>query len=140
MTHQAIQQLARQLLNQHGLTEWKLGWNRRKRAAGVCNYRRKAIELSVYWIRQASDDDIRNTLLHEIAHALTPGQKHNHVWRAKCRQIGAKPERCTTVQSNAPAKWVGVCNCDIKHNFYRKPKRSYRCTSCKGDITVKGTT
>ena len=37
----------------------------------------------------ACDEEVKNTLLHEIAHALVgPGHRHNRVWRQKAREIG----------------------------------------------------
>ena len=39
---------------------------------------------------------MRDTILHEVAHALTPGDNHGPLWRRVCRQIGARPERCYT--------------------------------------------
>jgi hypothetical protein len=40
-------------------------------------------------------EEIVDTILHEIAHALV-GPRHGHdtVWKAKCTDIGARPERC----------------------------------------------
>ena len=32
------------------------------------------------------------TLLHEVAHALTPNERHNEVWRDKCIEIGGDGE------------------------------------------------
>lgn len=38
---------------------------------------------------------IRDTILHEIAHALVgPNHCHDLVWKAKCLEIGATPRRC----------------------------------------------
>ena len=37
--------------------------------------------------------EIKNTVLHEIAHALTPGHNHDHVWQAKAVSIGCDGER-----------------------------------------------
>ena len=36
---------------------------------------------------------IRLVVLHEIAHALTPGHNHDVVWQKKCAEIGGIPER-----------------------------------------------
>ena len=40
---------------------------------------------------------IRDTILHEIAHALTPGQHHNDVWRRKATAIGCTGQRCAKI-------------------------------------------
>ena len=48
-------------------------------------------------LTRMSDDDIRDTILHEIAHALDYKQRgksgHDEAWKAICRKIGAKPSR-----------------------------------------------
>ena len=43
--------LAVELLARHGLTDWSFGFNRRKRALGLCRHDRQRIELSVYFVR-----------------------------------------------------------------------------------------
>jgi predicted SprT family Zn-dependent metalloprotease len=45
---------------------------------GLCLYEPKAIELSLHFIERNAEDVIRDTLLHEIAHALVgPGHGHD---------------------------------------------------------------
>ena len=84
---------------QHGLLGWVFKFNRRKRQMGICFYphqgRPGRIELSIYFVEKNSEEEIRDTILHEIAHALV-GPKHAHdaVWRAKYIEIGAVPKRC----------------------------------------------
>jgi hypothetical protein len=34
--------------------------------------------------------EVIDTIKHEVAHALTPGQAHNGIWEAKAREIGCK--------------------------------------------------
>lgn len=90
--------LARSLVSKHLLDEWDFDWNNRKSALGVCNYRKKTIYLSEYFLGRVTDDEIKDTILHEIAHALTwvfyHKTGHGPVWKRICRQIGAKPQRC----------------------------------------------
>lgn len=84
---------ARQLVREHGLQDWAVQWSRSKRNAGHCNYTTKTLSFSPYVIPQFSDDKQRNTILHEIAHALTPGAGHGPVWQAKARAIGCDGKR-----------------------------------------------
>lgn len=38
-------------------------------------------------------EDIKDTVLHEIAHAIVGGKHHhNNVWKACCNKIGCKPQ------------------------------------------------
>ena len=61
------------------------------------------------WYRAdlSSLDQVRDTILHEIAHALVgPGHGHDAVWKRKCREVGARPERCG--QADMPeGRWRG---------------------------------
>lgn len=43
-----------------------------------------------WFLDNNTEDEIMETLLHEIAHALTPGHGHDRVWKAKCIEIGGK--------------------------------------------------
>src|SRR3979411_379819 len=62
------------LMGRWGLSNWQFGFNRRKRAFGLCRFPHGVspgrIELSVYAIECNSEDELRDTILHEIAHAL----------------------------------------------------------------------
>jgi hypothetical protein len=88
--HQEIERLALKLMTRFGLIDkgWKFAWNKRARAYGVCKYRVQRIELSSVLIPHLKMEDIRATILHEIAHALTPGHGHDRVWRDVCIRIG----------------------------------------------------
>lgn len=96
MTLSDVVDLAYELLLKHNLPDWKFAWDRAFRRAGCCDYRRKTITLSKHYVLLNADKpaDIKNTLLHEIAHALAPGHGHNYYWKKVCCQIGARPERC----------------------------------------------
>ena len=48
------------------------------------------VELSVSFVRRATWSDIRDTLLHEIAHAIAgPGHGHDAVWQTAARGASA---------------------------------------------------
>src|SRR5436305_8366046 len=86
--------LARDLLSTHGLTDWSFRLNRSRLNMGLCKYGPRTVELSVFFVERNSDEAIRDTLLHEVAHALVgPGHGHGPAWKAMCRRVGAKPER-----------------------------------------------
>ncbi len=56
--------LAAELLQVHGLHDWKFAFNRRKRSMGMCFYAARTIELSVYFVERNSPEEIRDTILH----------------------------------------------------------------------------
>lgn len=87
--------LANKMLSKHSeLKYWNASTNNRKRSFGVCNYTKKQIELSSYLIPVMTNKGIKETIIHEIAHALTPGHNHDKVWKLKCIELGGTGQRC----------------------------------------------
>ena len=55
------------------------------------------VELSVSFVLRATWSEIRDTLLHEIAHAIVgPGHGHDALWQTAARRIGCTEKRCST--------------------------------------------
>jgi SprT protein len=128
-----VQKLACTLLTVHGLDGWSFAFNRRKRAMGYCYYGRKTVELSIYFVERNPEPVIRDTLLHEIAHALIgPEHGHDQAWKEKCLEIGAKPERFGS--ANMPVgRWRARCSsCGKAFHRHRRPKRlqGWYCLHC----------
>lgn len=101
--------LAVGLMRQHGLNGWTFEFDNAKRRAGVCRYRCKVISLSRHYVRLNADnyEDIRDTILHEIAHAIAGFKAaHGPAWKAVCRRIGAKPERCYDSSKVIMLRWM----------------------------------
>lgn len=127
-------QLAHDLMRQHRLKKWSFRYNRGKRTLGLCNYTSKRIELSRYFVARNDEPAVRDTLLHEIAHALA-GEKAGHgpKWRAVCKRIGAIPERLDRTAVMPKGHWVATCpGCGVVHRRFRKPLlgRTYMCKAC----------
>jgi predicted SprT family Zn-dependent metalloprotease len=135
--------LALALLAEHGLHDWSFAFNRRKRALGYCRYDTRTIELSVHFVQRNGPEAIRETLLHEIAHALVgPDHGHDAVWKRKCLEIGARPVRCG--HADMPdGRWQAECgSCGQRFHRYRKPKRlkgwfCCRCGQERGNLVWK---
>ena len=125
--------LALELMARHGLHDWRFGFNRRKRSMGLCRFESRTIELSMYFVDGNSEDEIRDTILHEIAHALVgPRHGHDRVWKRKCLEIGATPQRCG--QADMPSgRWQARCGGGGRQfHRHRRPKRltGWHCGSC----------
>lgn len=90
ITRNEATQLTRDLLNEHGLTDWhvRLTTDLTKPFLGLCSYEDKSIILNAHHIDTHPTAEVINTIRHEVAHALTPGESHNEVWAAKARELG----------------------------------------------------
>ena len=128
-----VRQVALELMHRHGLHDWSFGFNRRKRSLGLCVYHRKAIELSVHLIERNGPEEVLDTILHEIAHALVgPNHGHDAVWKRKCLEVGASPKSCGQAEM-FEGRWRARCNfCGTNFHRHRKPKRlkGWFCRQC----------
>ena len=126
--------LATELMDAHGLVGWRIKLDHARRRAGQCDYVNKIISLSRLYVRHADIEHIRDTILHEIAHALV-GPRHGHdaVWRQKAREIGCTATRYHDL-SFARARWVMTCpNGCFSVERHRK-KSGLVCVSCKSAV------
>lgn len=131
-THEA-QALAVQLMNQHGLTDWTFKFDRSSRRFGRCEYAPKVISLSAPLTELNSLTEVRDTILHEIAHALVGvGHHHDWIWQCKARQIGAKGERCYSDAVITPkALYESICAfCKLVHKRNRLTQRTSVSAYC----------
>lgn len=133
MEREDAQQMARELMKQHGLSEWSFRFDRARRRAGSCVHSRKEITLSGPLTALYDAPTVRGVILHEIAHALV-GSSHNHdeVWQAKARELGC-PDRAR-LSGGLPAPrpaWRGVCPvCGAVRDLYSMPRRVTSCGAC----------
>ncbi|QBG47746.1 transcription elongation protein SprT [Verrucomicrobia bacterium S94] len=106
---ECIQTTAEALMKQHGLNAWRFEFDRCTRRAGCCNYRKKLITLAFDLAANGTPEEVKDTILHEIAHALV-GREHNHdaVWKAKAIEIGGSGRRTHQLQFSTP-RWSVTC-------------------------------
>jgi predicted SprT family Zn-dependent metalloprotease len=132
--------LATTLMKQHGLHDWSFRFDHARRRFGSCQPTRCMITLSRPLTLLNGIDQVRDTILHEIAHALTPGENHGAKWRAMCRRIGAKPERCyTNEQVISPARreapfQIGCAKCAWWVDRRRVTRRQLQCKRCRSPV------
>jgi len=135
--------LARQLMDRHGLSDWNFAFDRARRRFGSCQPARRRITLSVMLTRLNEDSQVQDTILHEIAHALTPKDGHGQAWKLKCVEIGANPKRCYTDQEvESPprrAAWfeIGCEKCGWWVDRRRRSRRKLICRVCRGIVTYR---
>jgi len=128
--------MATELMEQHGLLDkrWYFEFDSAKRRFGVCRYGLRCIGLSKYLVALNDEAEVRDTILHEIAHALVgPGHGHGPVWKAKCVEIGCRPVRCYSSDRvvGVEASFVATCpSCGSQHKRHKMPP-SHRRYSCR---------
>ena len=127
--------LARELMDSHRLVKWRIQYSHSKRTFGTC-FRNGRIQFSKYLVELNNVEKCRDNILHEIAHALTPGAHHGPIWEAMALKIGAIPKRCFESDVVIPeAKWLAMCD---NHGLVAKRNRKLTggvCKKCK--IPVK---
>jgi predicted SprT family Zn-dependent metalloprotease len=138
-------QLANRLLKEHGLTEqgWTFSFSNRKTHVGTCFHTRKQIVFSKWYV-QNHPDEIHDTILHEIAHALVgPNHGHDNVWRRKALELGCKPERCAddTVEFSGNYNYVLECPNDCNAGPWHRHRMTQRawygiCPNCRDPLTI----
>lgn len=131
---ESIHTLALQTMRNHGLKAWHFKFDRSTRRAGCCDYDNKLISISFDLVRSAAEEDIRDTILHEIAHALV-GKKHNHdaVWKAKAIEIGGSGTRTHRLELAPPRYHVRCENHCWMHTAQRRNRRLI-CRKCGGKL------
>jgi predicted SprT family Zn-dependent metalloprotease len=126
-------EMAERLVAEQGLAGWQVQFDNAKRRAGVCRFGDRVIGLSAHLARVHEPAEVRDTVLHEIAHALVgPAHGHDAVWRAAALRIGCSGTRC--VEEGAPrvvGAWLGVCSAGHVKDRHRRPERVMSCAQCR---------
>jgi predicted SprT family Zn-dependent metalloprotease len=138
------EKLAKSLMTENGLDARLFNFTHAKRVFGVCKYKRNrlsgeytlvGIGLSKYLVLLNDEEQVRDTILHEIAHALTLGDGHGERWKRMCVKIGCKPIRCYTSEEvvQPKLKYSAECGgCGTEFQKARLPKHNGRqCCKCQ---------
>lgn len=97
----SVQALARSLMAEH-MTEpgWSFRFDNGQRRFGACHYHSRVISLSKSLTLLNKESLVRDTLLHEIAHALAGFEAaHGPKWKEVASKIGATPKACYDPES-----------------------------------------
>jgi predicted SprT family Zn-dependent metalloprotease len=133
--------VARRLMDDFGLVDWEFKYNHRKCDLGLCfwptQHKKGRIELSTYLVKLNNIEQVHDIVLHEIAHALVGFcHRHDDVWKAKAKEIGATPSRLCNTARCAPPDYRAICpKCSRLYFRYRQVRNMHRgayqyCINC----------
>lgn len=142
------QVLAEELMYNHGLLDWKFCFDRAKKRFGRCDYTKKQISISASLTQLNSEEHVKDTILHEIAHALAGYEAgHGPKWKEIITQIGGKPNRCYGTEEIIIPKLKYTATCpqcsfSLQRKTKPKPGKYIACVQCckkynKGKFTKK---
>jgi predicted SprT family Zn-dependent metalloprotease len=134
-----VEILAKRLMAEHGLRDWKFAWIKKIHTLGQCYCAMKTIKLSIPYVLVNDIENITDTILHEIAHALVGGKHgHNFVWKLKAKEIGCLPQRLASSKTITPYKWYYVCvKCDKKFGRIRRVTGTASCPYCHDQLKLE---
>lgn len=138
--------LARDLMKQHNVRpDCGLDLSRGKRTLGYVIWKGTnkipTVNLSVHFLAILSDEEIRDTILHELAHVISgPGHHHDWYWKSICRKIGCNPERTAKLDRVPDGRYKMQCVCGKTYTKYRSSRtmksHTYVCGTCKRNDLV----
>lgn len=137
MNHNELRDTAQKLLKTHGLTDrgWTFEFDNGKRRFGACHYRKRKITMSWHIVALNGEAECIDTLLHEIAHALTPHDGgHGRVWQRKAREIGCTATRCYNSEKVRTPRGNYEAQCSICERTYTRHRRTRRALWCANDF------
>ena len=127
MNKSEITKIINDYMSLHGLFAkgWTFSWNSRKSSWGLCNYGKRKIQLSeVLFSPDVKKEQVENSILNLIAHALTPGHMHDETWQRKCHEIGCTPMRTATFEGKPDYKWGIFFEDELIKGYHRKPSET----------------
>jgi len=123
------EKIAEKLLKEEVLEDWVFRFDFAKKRFGQCNYTKKEITLSKYLTELNDEKTVRDTIIHEIAHAIAGHESgHGKFWKQCVVRMGGVPERCYSPKEvNTPKmKYSLICpSCHSEISRQRKPKKSF---------------
>jgi SprT protein len=129
---QDAEDLAIRLMRHHRLIpKWSFRFDRSKVRFGKCDYTNRVISLSRYLVELNSEHEVRDTILHEIAHVLAPrGAGHGEAWRAVARSIDCNAARCYGEDVIRPTpRYKGTCP-KCRRVIFRHRRTRIACGRC----------
>ena len=120
----------------HDLSAWGFLFEQARRRAGQCRFGRNGspgvLSFSALLMSLWIPEHQRKTVLHEIAHARTPGHYHDAAWQLECIRVGADPTRTWghNGEEELEPRWTGTCPAGHTAGRERQPSRQISCDLC----------
>ena len=134
-----VRRMAEELIGTHLDASWTFAFDNAKKRAGACDFTRQRITVSRYLAARYDDETNRQTLLHEVAHALAGARAgHGATWKriaAGLGYTGGVTHRNKTATELAP--WIGTCPAGHVAYRYRRPERGISCARCAPHYDVR---
>lgn len=144
MNRQYASELLRKELDSNQLTNWsiRITTDPNKSFLGLCSYKDKCIILNAFHIDMHPDNEVIDTIKHEVAHALTPNQGHNEVWITVAKQLGCtntlpcfhlslNPEVIDAIRSSANVEMTVIEETHvIQRPQYKITRLQDKCPTC----------
>ena len=115
------------------LPSWRTVYDSARSRVGQCDFTNKTLSFSRHLVSRGTPEQMREIILHEIAHALAgPRCGHGLTWRDIARQIGCSGQRCQDMEL-APARWTFCCprGCWSRQCFRRsRISNRAKCRQC----------
>jgi predicted SprT family Zn-dependent metalloprotease len=124
--------LAERLMKTHKLTPaWSFHFDSAKVRFGKCDYGKREITLSRHLVELNDEAEVRDTILHEIAHALVrPSVGHGQAWQRIAHAIGCNARRCYGDEVVRPKpRHKGTCPA-CHRVVYRHRRVMIACAHC----------
>lgn len=87
-------QLALLLMENHSVAHFKFSFTRDSSVKGLCTD--DTIKINYEYALNGDISEIKNTILHEIAHAIAGNENnHNEYWQAIAKELGVKYKKIT---------------------------------------------
>lgn len=145
MDEAAAEALAWDLLWEHGIVAG-FKFNNKRDAFGnmlIVGGIARELQLSRRLLPYMTEEQVRDTILHEIAHAITGTPYHDEEWRQACIEVGANPEISDSLPNERQmleetSTWFLTCE-QCGAEWFRdrlSPNKQYLCGKCHETILV----
>lgn len=127
--------LANKLMQRYGLIDkaWYFEFDNAIRRFGCTHYNTKRITISKHLALLNNEQQVTNTILHEIAHAIAGAScDHNALWRDVAVSIGCDGNRCydSGVVKQPHARYTAICPKCHKHVQKARKCGDLACGRC----------